>query len=831
MPFTSEHEDRAALALLFDPRVSYAQRADVSSGFTAAHRLSYRLPTPQSIPYVFDDGTLGPAEHHYYPDFSGFLVDGSPFLAEAGPARSKGSPVERTKAAAARDEMARRGGKFYLVTGDTLSQARWDNYALLRAHHQPPVGCGDVMAAIEAIWSSSEPSAIREITERLSEAWPRHMVEAAAWHRLCVAASSGHLVVDLDRDFLDLDVPISLLPPDAAPILPPELPSELPTGAHEPPRDAPRAIFEGPTVDSSQLSPRRKAAFLRNRRLIEMVDAGTTITAAALEVGLSKRQALRVMAGSRDEPGLVPYPHSRRATSAHPIYVDAIEKLFRSRRRLKIRAIQESPELRTAWRRIREAEGQAEPIPSRWVITRLRDALERGDKVVRERLAGSRHPERSASAVRGYVRSIPAPGLVCQVDEHVFDILLTLDGYEVASRVWGAVLIDVKTGGLLGAILSPAELVEEDYMRLLKQAIESKTPIVERFGCENDWPCSARPAQILSDRGLIFRSERATSVVVDRLGITQKIAPPWAPSAKGSAEACFRFMTERFAHRFPATTKGSPAQRGQHDSVAAAERSGMTYAEFEGYFYRAVVDGYMQAWDGLRGGPRSALWTDAVEKHGVARWIGSADELKLLLMRAANLKHPLGRYPVHKGGVSFLGHWYVGHDGLTQRLRAARDEVTILYDRRDITTIYLVDKDGVLLGPASTSALGPGPVSIWERDARRRGEAIPRAEAEAKSSNSLTDIQVDAARPRGPGLRSAKAARRRAFRESRLPDQLDDIHLTGVVDERVEMDRRRAEEEAGIIHLAAELPGPSDGKVKRRRPRIEYLGSDPHRGA
>jgi hypothetical protein len=355
--------------------------------------------------------------------------------------------------------------------------------------------------------------------------------------------------------------------------------------------------------------------------------------------------------------------------------------------------------------------------------------------------------------------------------------------------------------------------------------------IVQRFGCDNDWPCSARPSQILSDRGLIFRSERSTSVIVDRLGITQKIAPPWAPSAKGTVEACFRFMTERFAHRFPATTKGSPAQRGQHDSVAAARRSGMTYAEFEGYFYRAIVDGYMQAWDGLRGGPRIDLWNDAVEKHGVSNWIGSADDLKLLLMRADNRKHPLGRYPVHKNGVSFGGHWYVGHDGLTQQLRATRSEVSVLYDRRDITTVYLVSEDGVLLGAASTGELGPGPVSVWERDARRHAQAEPRAAAEAKSSESLTDILVQAARPRGSGLRSAKAARRRAFRESRLPGQLDDIHLSGVVDERAAMARRRAEEEAGIIHIGSDLPGPSDDAPVRRRPRIEYLEPDTTRGA
>jgi hypothetical protein len=815
MPFTSEHEYRAALALLFDPRVAYAQRADVSSTFVDAHRLVYRLPSPVAIPYVFDDGGLF-SEHDYYPDFVGVLTDGSPFLGEAGPARSKSSPEERAKAAAARQLMQNRGGSFFLLTGEALTETRFANYAILRSHFQPVRDYDRIAPEVVRRWRDVEPRSVNEVAALLSPRFDADVVAEVAWRAMCLAAIQGHLVVDLDSEALTADTPVHVLPRTAPMILPPDLPSDLRAPSEPTPETVP-VLSHGPTIDTTSLPPKVAARVARDERFLALVHLGRPVAEAARTVGFTERHGYRVLDRERrTETPIEPDPITQ--TSAHPIYVDALRTLLRSKRTLSMIAIRESPEMRAAWLRVLEETQRPEPIPSRWVLDRLRTKILQQDAVARARTAGTRHPERPATSVRGYVRRVPAPGLVCQVDEHQFDILLTLDDVEVASRVWGAVLVDVKTSALLGAVLSPAELMEEDYMRLLKQAMEPKDAIVERFGCEYDWPCSARPGEIFSDRGLIFRSARSTSVVVDRLGITQKIAPPWAPSAKGTVEAVFRFMTQRFAHRFPATTKNSPARRGQHDPVATAKAVRMTFAEFEGYFYRAVVDGYMQAWDGLRGGFRAALWTDAVNRHGVARWLGTEDELKLLLMRAANRRHRLGRYPVHKNGVSFLGHWYVGHENLTANLRVAGVEVDILYDRRDITTIYLVDAAGTLVGPASTSELGPGPVSIWERDARRRAQSGPRALASQRSADALTGVQVDAARKRPS--RAERAEHRRDYRETTFDEH--DIHLDGVPEERVD----RARERDGVIRLLPDLPGPDFEREPAKVPRIEYLDRD-----
>jgi hypothetical protein len=113
-----------------------------------------------------------------------------------------------------------------------------------------------------------------------------------------------------------------------------------------------------------------------------------------------------------------------------------------------------------------------------------------------------------------FVLSIAAPALVCQVDEHTLDqLVVTPDGTVITRRVHGAVLICVKTAAILGAVLSLDSLKEEDYMRLVKMAVEPKDRLTALYECKHPWPCTGKPAVIFHDRGKIFTSERATQVL------------------------------------------------------------------------------------------------------------------------------------------------------------------------------------------------------------------------------------------------------------------------------------------------------------------------------
>jgi hypothetical protein len=210
-----------------------------------------------------------------------------------------------------------------------------------------------------------------------------------------------------------------------------------------------------------------------------------------------------------------------------------------------------------------------------------------------------------------FALSIPAPALLTQVDEHSLALyVVTPDGIAVTKRVHAAVLVCVKTAAILGAVLALGPLKEEDYMRLVKQSLERKDHLVGLAGCQHPWPCFGKPAIIFHDRGKIFTSERARQVLVGRLGIITEQAPPNAPSAKGTVEALFRWMTQRFERRLPNTSYGV------NSAKEAAEAGGMTLEELERCFIQAVVDDYQQAWDELRRQRRCVLWGCRCEGTG-----------------------------------------------------------------------------------------------------------------------------------------------------------------------------------------------------------------------
>jgi hypothetical protein len=90
----------------------------------------------------------------------------------------------------------------------------------------------------------------------------------------------------------------------------------------------------------------------------------------------------------------------------------------------------------------------------------------------------------------------------------------------------------------MSAVLAVGPFKEEDYMRLIKGALEPKDRLVIQANCAHYWPCFGKPAIVFHDRGKIFTSERARQVLVDRLGIITEQAPPYCPSANDLVAYC-----------------------------------------------------------------------------------------------------------------------------------------------------------------------------------------------------------------------------------------------------------------------------------------------------
>src|SRR3989441_8191450 len=77
--------------------------------------------------------------------------------------------------------------------------------------------------------------------------------------------------------------------------------------------------------------------------------------------------------------------------------------------------------------------------------------------------------------------------------------------------------------------------------------------------------------------------------------------------SEGTVEALFTWVTRKFTHRLPGTTKATPADRGAYDSRVEAEKAGITLDILEKLFIQSIVDAYLQEWDHLRRGRRISL--------------------------------------------------------------------------------------------------------------------------------------------------------------------------------------------------------------------------------
>lgn len=778
-PFCSQMEERLLLYLEYHPQVAWYGRGDISPTFASTYKVATPRPVPFPISYLFE----GKA-HVYLPDAIGQLLDGRLLIAEAGMQQDKRRERNRAKAEAARKVAEQQAGVFWIGTEATLSQVRHANLVFLHARRQSFPAWQELEEALQVIWPWGEAACVQELVERLGERWPEAEREAAIWKRCAESAASGHLLVDLASVSLSRLTPLMCLSPDSALILPDPLPQDVTATSESAlrsseeeaePEPAPRQSILS-TFDASTLSDSQRECFLRNLRAVEAVLAGATVVETAQETGVACSTLSRLVRRTRELGALacVPYATYSRERALHPAFQEVIHLLYTRPSRLSLRAIAEHAELKRAASRLQQDTGIAIPLPSYDQVRAYVRTLKQEPKVRQEREALPR-PGRDRQSPRSFALSIPAPAQLVQVDEHSMELyVITPDGIPVTRRVHAAVLVCVKTAAIMSAVLALGPLKEEDYMRLIKGALEPKDRLVLQAGCQHPWPCYGKPAVVFHDRGKIFTSERARQVLVDRLGIITEQAPPYCPSAKGTVEALFRWMTQRFERRLPNTSHGSPS------AEAAAQAGAMTLEELEGYFLRAIVDDYQQSWDGLRRQIRTVLWEEAVRQTGVPQYLGAPDDLKLLLMKAANRKARSHSYRVHDGSrLSFQGRWYVC-PGLLNRLQGK--EFELYYDRRDISVIYLF-VEGRYVGEAYCPALMGRRVSEWEATAQRQADSQKAKAAASASQQVRARMQEE--------IETAKQQRRRLTREREQARQLDrqreEIHPPHVLEVLAQM--------------------------------------------
>lgn len=551
-PFCSLMEERLLMFLEYHPQVVWYGRGDISTTFAS----TYQITTPQAVPFSIDYLFDGNA-HVYLPDAIGQFQDGSLLIAEAGMEQDKRRARTQAKAEAARKVAATLGGVYWIGTEVTLLPQRHANLIFLHARRQPFPSFQELAEALQVVWPYGEAACVQEVVERLGERWPPAEKEAAVWKRCADAAACGHLLVDLANIQLTRLTPLICLAPDFPPILPDPLPSVLESSdglassltlSVEVSEEQAEKPTDGlSTFDDSRLDEKQRDHFLRNLRAVEAVLNGASLREAAREEGMGRSTLSRLVRRTVEfgQVACVPHATYHRERRMHPAFQQAIRLLYSRPTKLSMRAIAEHVELKHVASRLRAETGTAILLPTYDQVRKYISTLKQEPKVrqARDREKGSRRERQSPFS---FALSIPAPAQLAQVDEHDMELyVVTKDGIPVASRIHAAVLVCVKTAAIMSAVIALGPLAEEDYMRLLKVALEPKDRLVLQAGCKYTWPISGKPATIFHDRGKIFTSERARQVLVDRLGIITEQAPPYAPSAKGTVESLFRWMTQR----------------------------------------------------------------------------------------------------------------------------------------------------------------------------------------------------------------------------------------------------------------------------------------------
>ena len=776
MPYTTTLELKLALLLEYHPHVRSYQRGDMSVAFATAYHIFTPLGTPYRISYLFED-----KPHDYLPDFVGTLSDGGLLIAEAGRESEKSKGRALVKAEAARRLAHIKAGEYWIGTEANLSDRRHQNWLYLHARRQPFPAYAEISALLLAQWPYGDVRSVSEWVQLLGSRWSDAEVEAAVWKLAADAAAQGRLLVDLTEVELSQATPLALLEPGLPPILPDPLPSELEVTLveevlHEV-QDVdftldPHTAIPGPPFDASTLeNTEQQAMFHRNLAAVTAVLAGMGTKSVAQAYGMANSTLSRLVRRTKSlgQIACVPYATYHRDRALRPEFQQLIRKLYTQPLRPTGMAVYEDVQLKHLAEELSVREHKQVAVPTYWQVWGFIKTISREATVAQAR-SGLKHPPRERMSPQSFVLSIAAPALICQVDEHTLDqLVIAADGTVITRRVHGAVLICVKTAAILGAVLSLDTLKEEDYMRLVKMSLEPKDRLTTLYECKHHWPCYGKPAVIFHDRGKIFTSERATQVLVDRLGIVTEQAPAYAPSAKGTVEALFTWVTRKFTHRLPGTTKSTPANRGTYDSEGEAGKAGITLDVLEKLFIQSIVDAYLQEWDPLRRGKRMNLWEESVEARGVPRYLGSQDDLKLLLMKAVNRRNPAtGRYAITHGKLSFLGRTYVS-PGLLDRLRGK--EIDIYFDRRDVTVIYLF-LEGTLVGEAYCTELMGRRVSVWESKARQHADAEQAKQAEAISRENRQCIQQEARK----GRRAHAQETRRLEQQRQFDQQRTEIH-------------------------------------------------------
>ena len=316
-------------------------------------------------------------------------------------------------------------------------------------------------------------------------------------------------------------------------------------------------------------------------------------------------------------------------------------------------------------------------------------------------------------------------------------------------RPWLSLAIDVATRMVVGFYLSLQTPSAASVALTISRAVLRKEDYLTALQVEALWPTYGLPRTIQLDNAKEFHA-RALVRGCEQHGIQIRHRPPLQPHFGGHIERLIGTLMGEI-HLLPGTTFSSVAQRGTYDSAAHAT---MTLAELETWLTWQIVGIYHLRLHATLSCTPLHAWQNGIERmrHPVRE---PFDLQRFYLDFLPFTKRTVGR-----AGLRLFNLFY-WHGALSRYVQDG-NHYLVKYDPRDISRVYLLEKDGSYL-EVPYRDLAHGPASLQEiknaaRLLRARGSSLHEEQKLFQTVQRQRELLETARRKTGK-------ARRHAYRE------------------------------------------------------------------
>lgn len=377
------------------------------------------------------------------------------------------------------------------------------------------------------------------------------------------------------------------------------------------------------------------------------------------------------------------------------------------------------------------------------------------------------------------------PGAQYQVDATVGDIYLVsqFDRSDIIGRPVMYFVMDAFSRIVTGMYIGLEGPSWTGMMMALDNAASDKVDYCHKFGIEiteDMWPCHHVPSVLLGDRGEL-ESHKADNLV-SMLGIRVENAPPYRGDLKAVIERHFRTVNDTVKPLAPGWVMPDDRRRGGSDYRLDAK---LDLVQFTRIIINCVIyyntshylAGFEKSGQMLKAGVEAVpvkLWDWGIRNYSGALRTFPQETVRLALM-------PRESGSVTEKGISFKKLYYTcpeAREGLwfENARKNGRYRVQVSYDPRDMSAIYVWDRDGNGVHKCSLldweirfsgKSLDEAVYEQAKQDLQKKGNERAELEAAINLNRAIDAIVADAEKMSPGAAGKTKAERLSGIRENR----------------------------------------------------------------